>query len=100
MPRYNYTSPFQCLDRQSSYSFRSSSLDAAVASARAQHPRAMIKVKADCRIWNAREKTDVFIYAWQTEGKTRDEIYELFDLQVDGVIARRHQSEHRLAEMA
>jgi len=100
MPRYNYTSPFHCWEPQSSYNFKSSSLDAAVASARARDPGVMIKVKADCRIWDAREKTDVFLYAWQTEGKTLDEIYELFDLEVDAVVVQRHQSQPRLAEVA
>jgi hypothetical protein len=94
MPRYNYTSPFQCLLRENiSYSFESPSLDLAIENARAQHPNVIVAVRADCRIWNLRTSTVVSLYAWQMEGKTHDQIYEMFDLEVDCVVADRHLTE-------
>ena len=93
MPRHNYTSPFHCRDRESyTYEFISASLTAAVASARGQNPNVLIQVMADCMIWNVRQSATVSIYSWQTESKTRAEIYELFDLEVDRVLIDRHES--------
>lgn len=84
MPRHRYTSPFRCdYEGDRSYSFTSHSLDDAIASAKAVHLDAVISVQSSYRLDGLLYAIYASVPVGKMRGKTRKEIYEMFDAGLD-----------------
>jgi hypothetical protein len=93
MSRYKYASPFRVWNQFDSQTyFESYDLQEAVENARRKPATTMILAEAECFIAGKPTTEKVGIYVWKADGKTEDEIYALFDGQVDRFIEVREKA--------
>ncbi len=94
MPRYKYITPFYCWYRfDPAYSFSSYSVEECAASALGVSLEALILVNAECLVDGRPHTANVYIHAWQAEGRSADEIIEIIDQEIDAQIAYRTRFE-------